>query len=78
LLEFFKNTIDDEMNYEISKQIRIHNTEDEWDYVFTTDEYGTVTVAYRENLRVMPDSLAIHIPKDCIQHFIDALEQLND
>ena len=64
------------MNYEISKQIRIYNTEDEWDYVFTTDEYGTVTVAYRENLRVMPDSLAIHIPKDCIQHFIDALEQL--
>ena len=40
-------------------------------------EYGTVTVAYRENLRVMPESLAIHIPKDCIQHFIDALEQLN-
>ena len=77
MLEFFKNTIDDEMNYEISKQIRIYNNEDEWDYVFTTDEYGTVTVAYRENLRVMPDSLAIHIPKDCIQHFIDALEQLN-
>ena len=76
MLEFFKNTIDDEMNYEISKQIRIYNNEDEWDYVFTTDEYGTVTVAYRENLRVMPDSLAIHIPKDCIQHFIDSLEQL--
>ena len=76
MLEFFKNTIDDEMTYEISKQIRIYNTEDEWDYVFTTDEYGTVTVAYRENLRVMPDSLSIHIPKDCIQHFIDALEQL--
>ena len=64
-------------SYEISKQIRIYNTEDEWDYVFTTDEYGTVTVAYRENLRVMPDCLTIHIPKDCIQHFIDALEQLN-
>ena len=77
MLELFKNTIDDEMNYEISKQIRIYNKEDEWDYVFTTDEYGTVTVAYRENLRVMPESLAIHIPKDCIQHFIDALEQLN-
>ena len=64
------------MPYEISKQIRIYNTEDEWDYVFTTDEYGTVEVAYRENLRVMPDSPAIHIPKDCIQNFIDALEQL--
>ena len=76
MLEFFKNTIDDEMNYEISKQIRIYNKEDEWDYVFTTDEYGTVTVAYRENLKVMPDCRTIHIPKDCIQHFIDALEQL--
>ena len=65
------------MTYEISKQIRIYNNEDEWDYVFTTDEYGTVEVAYRENLRVMPaDHRAIHIPKDCIQHFIDALEQL--
>ena len=42
------------MTYEISKQIRIYNKEDEWDYVFTTDEYGTVEVAYRENLRVMP------------------------
>jgi hypothetical protein len=65
-----------EMNYEISKQIRIHNTEDEWDYVFATDEYGTVAVAYRENLRVPSCCRTIHIPKDCIQHFIDALEQL--
>jgi hypothetical protein len=65
-----------EMNYEISKQIRIHNTEDEWDYVFTTDEYGTVAVAYNENLRVMPNRRTIHIPKDCIQHFIDALTEL--
>jgi hypothetical protein len=57
-------------SYEISKQIRIHNTEDDWDYVFTTDEYGTVAVRYNENCRT------IHIPKDCIQHFIDALTDL--
>jgi hypothetical protein len=63
-------------SYEISKQIRIHNTEDEWDYVFTTDEYGTVAVAYRENLRVPSCCRTIHIPKDCIQHFIDALTEL--
>jgi len=63
------------MTYEISKQIRIYSTEDNWDYVFTTDEYGTVSVAYNENLRVMPACRTIHIPKDCIQHFIDALEQ---
>jgi len=64
------------MTYEISKEIRIYNNEDEWDYVFTTDEYGTVTVDYRENLRVMPDRRIIHIPRDCIQHFIDALTEL--
>jgi hypothetical protein len=63
-------------SYEISKQIRIYNNEDEWDYVFTTDEYGTVAVAYRENLVVMPNCQTIHIPKDCIQHFIDALTEL--
>jgi hypothetical protein len=69
------------MTYEISKEIRIYNNEDEWDYVFTTDEYGTVEVAYRENLRIWNNwtaaTRAIHIPKDCIQHFIDALSELN-
>ena len=63
------------MTYEISKQVRIHYKEGDWDYVFTTDEYGTVKVAYNENLRVMPHTTSIHIPKDCIQNFIDVLEQ---
>jgi hypothetical protein len=57
------------MTYEISKQIRIYNTEDDWDYVFTTDEYGTVDVT-------VGGHNGIRIPQDCIQHFIDALEQL--
>jgi hypothetical protein len=65
-----------EMTYEITKEIRILHEQDDWDYVFTTDEYGTVAVRYNENLRVMPACRTIHIPKDCIQHFIDALEQL--
>jgi hypothetical protein len=64
------------MTYEISKQVRIHYKEDDWDYVFTTDEYGTVKVAYNENLGVMPHHTTnIHIPKDCINNFISALEQ---
>jgi len=63
-------------SYEISKQIRIYNNEDEWDYVFTTDEYGTVAVRFNENLRAMSDCRTIHIPKNCIQHFIDVLEEL--
>jgi hypothetical protein len=64
------------MSYQIRKEIRILHEQDDWDYVFTTDEYGTVAVRYNENLRVMPACRTIHIPKDCIQHFIDALEQL--
>jgi len=65
------------MSYEISKQIRIHHTEDDWDYVFTTDEYGTVEVRSHEGLEAFSGkNTSIHIPKDCIQHFIDALEQL--
>jgi hypothetical protein len=64
------------MTYEISKQIRIHNTEDDWDYVFTTDEYGSVEISYNEDLKLMPHTTNFFIPRDCIQHFIDALEQL--
>jgi hypothetical protein len=62
------------MTYFISNQIQILHTEDEWDYLFTTDEYGTVDVAFRETSQVGKTSILI--PKDCIQHFIDALEQL--
>ena len=64
------------MTYSISNQIQILHTEDEWDYLFTTDEYGTVDVAFREKFKVGKTSILI--PKDCIQHFIDALEQLKN
>jgi hypothetical protein len=56
------------MTYEITKSICIHHKEDGWDFNFKTDEYGTVSVT--------TSIQNIHIPKDCIQHFIDALEQL--
>jgi hypothetical protein len=65
------------MTYEISKQIRIHNTEDDWDFVFTTDEYRTVEVRSHEGLEAFSGkNTSIHIPRDCIQHFIDALTDL--
>jgi len=65
------------MTYKITKEIRIHNTEDDWDYVFTTDEYGTVEVLLHEGLEAFSGkTTSIRIPKDSIQHFIDALEQL--
>ena len=35
--------------YKITKQIRIHHKEDEWDFVLTTDDYGTVTVPHFVN-----------------------------
>ena len=60
------------MTYTIAKQITIHNDEDGWEYIFTTDECGTVSVLDSNG----PTIQNIYIPKDCIQHFIDALEQL--
>ena len=65
------------MTYQITKEIRITNVEDDWDFVFITDEYGTVIVHLNEGLNAMKgETTSIHIPKDCIQYFIDALEQL--
>jgi len=65
------------MTYQISKEIRILHEQDDWDYVFTTDEYGTVCFASHEGLDAMTGkSTHIFIPKDCIQNVIDALEQL--
>jgi hypothetical protein len=64
-------------SYQITKEIRILNTEDDWDFVFTTDEYGTVTVNCNDGLeRMHGQTTSLEIPQDCIQHFIDALEQL--
>ena len=57
------------MTYSITKSICIHHEEDGWDYNFKTDEYGTVRVEGN-------NGFGIAIPKDCIQHFIDVLEQM--
>jgi hypothetical protein len=59
------------MSYQIRKSICIHNTEDDWEFNLKTDEYGTVDVTVG-----IDEDDGIRIPKDCIQHFIDALEQL--
>jgi hypothetical protein len=60
------------MTYSITKEIRIRNDEDGWEYIFTTDEYGTVSIQDSNG----PAFQVYHIPKDCIQNFIDVLEQL--
>ena len=58
------------MSYEISKNITVRHTEDNWKFSFSSDEYGTVTVHLDECIETITE---IPIPKDCIQHFIDAL-----
>ena len=63
--------------YQITKEIRILHTKDDWDYTFTTDEYGTVTIVCTEGLAAMTGkTTSIDIPKDCIPHFVNALEEL--
>jgi hypothetical protein len=63
------------MTYEISKQYTIRHTEDDWEYTFRDDEYVTVEVTLTEGLEAMTGkTTTIHIPKDCIQHFIHALQ----
>ena len=59
------------MAYTITKEIKIINYEDGFSYDFTTDEYGTVRFCDGNG----PTCQTIHIPKDCIQHVIDVLEQ---
>ena len=58
--------------YIITKEIKIINCEDGWSFDFSSDEYGTVRVCDS----ISATCQTIHIPKDCIQDFIDVLEQL--
>ena len=60
------------MTYRISKTIKIINDKDGWNFNFSPDEYGTVRVHDSNSATLQ----TIQIPKDCIQHFIDVLEQL--
>jgi hypothetical protein len=66
------------MTYKISKDITILHIEDAWKFSFSFDEYGNVTVCSNEDIETMHGeysrkSTEISIPKDCIQHFINAL-----
>ena len=64
------------MTYQITKEIRILHAKDDWDFVFKTDADGTVEVRSHDGLEAFSgENTSIYIPKHCIQHFIDALEQ---
>ena len=62
------------MTYDIQKEIKIHHKTDGWEYGFTADEYGTVCVSYKV-MGADAGKPPFYIPKDCIQNFIDVLEQ---
>ena len=59
------------MTYTITKHIKIIDYEDGFSFDFTADEYGTVGMCDSNSATCQ----TIHIPKDCIQHVIDVLEQ---
>ena len=59
------------MTYTITKEIKIVNDEIGWCFDFSSDEFGTVSMQDGNGEEVQ----TIHIPKDCIQHVIDVLEQ---
>jgi hypothetical protein len=62
--------------YEITKEINIRHKTDDFDYNFTADEYGTVCISSTDGTTTMTSNgNHLYIPKDCIQHIIDSLEQ---
>ena len=72
------------MTYQITKEFRIHHEEDGWFYKFSDDGEGCIEIEYYEviggsefaKFAETKQGSSFSIPKDCIQHFIDALEQL--
>ena len=59
------------MTFTITKEFKILNDEYGFCFDFSSDEYGTVSMQDGNGEEVQ----TIHIPKDCIQHVIDVLEQ---
>ena len=59
------------MTYTITKHFKIEHDEYGWCFEFSPDEYGTVSIQDGNGEEVE----TIQIPKDCIQHVIDVLEQ---
>ena len=67
------------MSYETTKEINIRHTTDDFGYCFTADEYGTVYIAETQGMVAMPGKTThVNVPKDCISHFIKALQQFDE
>jgi hypothetical protein len=67
------------MNYQITKEIRIHH-EDGWFYQFTDDGEGCIQIDYYEVNGITETKVgsSFSIPKDCIPKFISVLEELKN
>ncbi len=65
------------MTYSITQEIRIHH-EDGWFYQFTDDGQGLVEINQYTTHRIEETKTGepFHIPKDCIDTFIQVLEQM--
>ena len=60
------------MTYQITKEIRILHTKDDWDFVFKTDDDGTVLVRSHEGLE------AFIFPKIVFNTLLILWNNLND
>jgi hypothetical protein len=64
--------------YRITKEINLFHTTDDFGYCFTADECGTVCITETQGLEAMTGTTThLHVPKDCIPHFIKALESFS-
>ena len=68
------------MTYSITREIRLHHEEDGWFYQFTDDGEGTVEVeSYTVyGIEERKSGYPFHIPKDCIDQFIQILMELKN
>lgn len=64
------------MSYRTTKEINIRHTTEDFGYCFTADEHGTVCITKTQGMEAMTGTTThIQVPKDCIPHFIKALQQ---
>jgi hypothetical protein len=64
----------DQQTYITTLEVNVLHTKDDFGYTLSADEYGTVTISHMEGMEAMTGTTNhIHIPKDGIQHIIDAL-----
>ena len=67
------------MSYRTTKEINIFHTTDDFGYTFTADEYGTVCISETQGMEAMTGTTThIHVPKDCIPDFVEALLQFDE